>query len=203
MYPLVKSFYPFKSWLAARANCYDAPMLMKPFSIQVLILKHKASQIDKMMTTSKETSKWISTNKRNSTEKPMSKRLLAELATIMEFSTPKERLKFLPKLEVRFKYQVDIDVDNFNKLCVKSNNEKSMQSTEMLSRKVYTGYIKDPFNKKTTMTYLKETLPGYKVPNLECNVNCSLPLYGVSYKTSPMIFSRTEQLKKLGNISTT
>jgi hypothetical protein len=89
-------------------NRYNAPMLMKPFLVQVLIPKHKASQIDKMMTTLKETSKWISTNKRNSAEKPMSKRLSEELATIMEFSTPKDRLTFQPKLEVHFKYQLTL-----------------------------------------------------------------------------------------------
>jgi hypothetical protein len=64
---------------------------MKPFSVQVLVPKHKASHIDKMMTTLKETSKWISTNKRNSAEKPMSKRLSEELATILEFSTPQNK----------------------------------------------------------------------------------------------------------------
>ncbi len=44
-------------------------MLQTPFLVQVLIPKHGASQIDKMMTTLKESSKWISTNKRNSAER--------------------------------------------------------------------------------------------------------------------------------------
>jgi hypothetical protein len=125
-------------------NCYDAPVLVKPSLVQVLIPKHKASQIDKMMTTLKETSKWISTNIRNSAEKPMSKRLSDELATIMKFSIPKERLPFQPKLEAHFKYQVDIDVDKFNKQCVKSKNKKLMEFAEMLSSKVYTDISRTP-----------------------------------------------------------
>ncbi len=38
-------------------NDYEAPMLQTPFSVQVLILKHGASQINDMMTTLKENSK--------------------------------------------------------------------------------------------------------------------------------------------------
>ncbi len=52
----------------------------------------------------------------------------------------------------------------------------------MLSSKVYTDYIKDPFNTETTMTYLRETLPRHKVHGLECNFNRSLPPYGISYE---------------------
>jgi hypothetical protein len=43
----------------------------------------------------------------------MSKRQAEDLATIMKFSTPKERLTFRRKLEAPFKYQVDMDVDTF------------------------------------------------------------------------------------------
>jgi hypothetical protein len=58
-----------------------------------------------------------------------------------------------------------------------------MQFAEMLLSKVYTDYIKDPFNKETTMTYLRETSPRYKVPNHECNIDCSLPPYNISYES--------------------
>jgi hypothetical protein len=44
-------------------NDYEAPMLQTPFLVQVLITKHRASQINDMMTMLKENSKWISTNK--------------------------------------------------------------------------------------------------------------------------------------------
>jgi ribosomal protein S7 len=94
-------------------NDYEAPMLQTPFLVQVIIPKHGASQIDDMMTTFKENSKWISTNKRNSAEKTMAKRLSEELAIIMDFSKPKERSKFRPKLHAKFKYQVDMDSDKF------------------------------------------------------------------------------------------
>ncbi len=75
-------------------NDYEAPMLQTPFLVQVLIPKHGASQIDNMMTMLKENSTWISTNKRNSAEKTMAKRLSEELAIIMDFSKPKERSNF-------------------------------------------------------------------------------------------------------------
>jgi hypothetical protein len=75
-------------------NDYEAPMLQTPFLVQVLIPKLRASQINNMMTTLKENSQWISTNKRNSTEKTIAKRLSEELAIIMDFSKPKERSKF-------------------------------------------------------------------------------------------------------------
>ncbi len=71
-------------------NHYQAPMLQTDLLVQVLIPKHEASQINDMMTTLKENSKWISTNKKNLAEKTMAKRLSEELAIIMEFSTPKE-----------------------------------------------------------------------------------------------------------------
>ncbi len=72
-------------------NDYEAPMLQTPFLVQVLIHKHRASQINNMMTMLKENSKWISINKRNSAEKTVAKRLSEELAIIMDFSKPKER----------------------------------------------------------------------------------------------------------------
>jgi hypothetical protein len=70
---------------------FDAPMLMSPFSVQVVLPAHKKLQIDALMNTLKESSIWISTNKKLSAEEPMSKRLADELTTIMEFSTPLQR----------------------------------------------------------------------------------------------------------------
>jgi hypothetical protein len=75
-----------------------------------------------------------------------------------------------------------MDVDTFNKKCGKNKSKKLMEFAEMLSSKVYTDYINDPFNTETTMTYLRETLPCHKVFGLECNVNRSLPQYGISYE---------------------
>jgi hypothetical protein len=137
-------------------NRFEATMLMTPFTVQVLIPKHNTSQIDNMITTLKETSKWISTNKRTSAEKPISKRLAEELTTIMTFSTPHQREYFQPKLEAKFKYQVDCDKDKFDKICNKQNGNKWVMLPEMLSSKDFSKYIKDPFNKDTTNEYLKK-----------------------------------------------
>jgi hypothetical protein len=43
-------------------------------------------------------------------------------------------------------------------------------------------YIKEPFNKETTMKYLKETLLQNKVPGCKSTIQWSLPPYGISYK---------------------
>ncbi len=82
---------------------FDAPMLMNPFSVQLLLPAFKKLQIDALMNTLKESSMWISTNKKFSTEKPISKRLADELTTIMEFSTPVQRNKYGPIPEEQFK----------------------------------------------------------------------------------------------------
>jgi hypothetical protein len=42
---------------------FDAPMLMNPFLVQVLLPAHKKLQIDALMNTLKESRMWISTNK--------------------------------------------------------------------------------------------------------------------------------------------
>ncbi len=73
---------------------FDAPMLMNPFSVQLLLPAHMKLQIDTLMNTLKESSMWISTNKKLSAEKPISKRLADELKMIMEFSTPVQRNKY-------------------------------------------------------------------------------------------------------------
>jgi hypothetical protein len=73
---------------------FDAPMLMNPFSVQLLLPVHKKLQIDALMNTLKESSMWISTNKKLSAEKPILNWLADELTTIMEFSTPVQRNKY-------------------------------------------------------------------------------------------------------------
>ncbi len=75
-------------------NQFNTPMLMTAFLVQVLLPKHKNFQIDTLMTTLKEISMWISTNKNLSAEKPISKWLADEVTTIMEFSTPHQRNKY-------------------------------------------------------------------------------------------------------------
>jgi hypothetical protein len=54
---------PSKHLYGILDNCFEAQMLIKPFSVQVLFLKQNNSQIHKMMTTLKKTSEWISNNK--------------------------------------------------------------------------------------------------------------------------------------------
>jgi hypothetical protein len=83
---------------------FDAPMLMNPFSVQLLLPSHKQLQIDALMNTLNASSMWISTNKKLSAEKPISKRLADELKTIMEFFTPIQRNKYRPIPEEQFKY---------------------------------------------------------------------------------------------------
>ncbi len=161
-------------------NDYETPMLQTPFLVQVLILKHGAFQINNMMTTLKENSKWMSTNKRNSAEKTMAKRLSEELAIIMDFSKPKEKTKFWPKLHAKFKYQVDMNSNKFFKKYKKTDAEMELQFAEMLTSKIYMDFIKDPFNKETTMKYLKETSPQNKVPGCKSTIQRSLPPYGIS-----------------------
>jgi hypothetical protein len=98
---------------------FDTPILINPFLVQVLLLAHKKLQIDALMNTLKESSMWISTNKKLSAEKPISKRLADELTMIMEFSTPLQRKKYRPIPEEQFKYQSDVEKNRFQKLCSK------------------------------------------------------------------------------------
>jgi hypothetical protein len=89
-------------------NQFDAPMLMTAFSAQVLVSKCKNFQIGTLMTMLKQSSMWISTNKKLSAEKPISKWLADELTTIIECSTPHQINKYQPVPEEQFKYQVNI-----------------------------------------------------------------------------------------------
>ncbi len=100
-------------------NQFNAPMLMTSFLVQVLVPKHKNFQIDTLMTTLKQSSMWISTNKKLSADKPILKWLTDELTTIIECSTPHQRNKYWPVPEEQFKYQIDIDKDKFDNVCKK------------------------------------------------------------------------------------
>jgi hypothetical protein len=77
-------------------------MLMNPFPVQVLLPSNKKLKIDALMTTSKVTSMWISTNKKLFAEKSISKWLAEEFTKIMEFSTTSQKNKYLPIPEGRF-----------------------------------------------------------------------------------------------------
>jgi hypothetical protein len=61
----------------------------------------------------------------------MAKRLSEELEIIMDFSKPKERSKFWPKLQAKFKYQVDMDSDKFCKKYKKTDAKMELQFAEM------------------------------------------------------------------------
>jgi hypothetical protein len=115
------------------------------------------------MNTLKESSVWISTNKKLSTEKPISKRLAEELTKITEFSTPLQRSKYRPISEGQFKYQSDVEKSKFDKLCLKQGKQYYAQYPELLASDEYTNYIKDPFNRDRTSTYLTKTSPCQKV----------------------------------------
>ncbi len=56
-----------------------------------------------------------------------------------------------------------------------------MQFAIMLSSNVYTKYIKNPFNKETTMGYWEEILPCSK--NVLSKNGSLLPPYGVSFES--------------------
>jgi hypothetical protein len=67
------------------------------------------------MNTLKESSMWISTNKKLSAEKPISKWLADELSMIVKFSTPLQRNKYRPIPEEQFKYQSDVEKISFKR----------------------------------------------------------------------------------------
>ncbi len=88
--------YPIQAINSILDKEFDAPMLMNPFPVQVLLPSNKKLKINALMTTLMETSKGISTNKKLSAEKSISKRLAEELTKIIEFSTPLQRNKYWP-----------------------------------------------------------------------------------------------------------
>ncbi len=159
---------------------FDTPMLMTAFSAQLLVPKHKNFPINTLMTMLKQSSMWISTNKKLSAEKPISKRLADILTMIMEFSTPHQGNKYRPVPEEQFKYQVDIDKDKFDNVW-KKKGEHWMQYPQVLSSDNYTNYIKDPFNRDKTMTNLKETSPHSRVKRTKGDT--SFPLHGITYES--------------------
>ncbi len=107
---------------------FNAPMLRNPFLVQVLLPAQKKLQIDALMNTLKESSTWISTNKKLSVEKPISKQLADELTMIMEFSTPLQRNKYWPIPEEQFKYQSDVEKTGL-KSHARNRENNTMRST--------------------------------------------------------------------------
>jgi hypothetical protein len=134
-----------------------------------------------LMNTLKESSMWISTNKKLSAEKPISKRLADELTTIMEFSTPIQRNKYQPIPEEQFKYQSDVDKNKFEKLCSKQSKQSYAQYPGLLASDDYTNYINDPFNKDKTSTYLTLLSPRHKLSGTKGER--SFPPFGITYKS--------------------
>jgi hypothetical protein len=98
----------------------------------------------------------------------------------MEFSTPHQRNKYRPVTEKHFKYQVDIAKDKFDNVC-KKKGEHWMQYPQLLSSDKYTNYVKDPFNREKTMTYLRETLPRSRVKGTKGDT--SFPPYDITYES--------------------
>jgi hypothetical protein len=154
---------------------------MNPFLVQVLLPAHKKLKIDALMNTLKESSSWISTNKKLSAEKSISKWLADEPTMIMEFSTPLQRNKYQPIPEEQFKYQSDVEKNRFEKLCSKQGEQYYAQYPGLLASDDYTYYIKDPLNKDKTSTYLRATLPRYKVSGTKGER--SLPPYRITYES--------------------
>ncbi len=56
-----------------------------------------------------------------------------------------------------------------------------MQYPQVLSSDEYTNYIKDPFNREKTMTYLRETLPRSRVKGTKGDT--IFLLYGITYES--------------------
>jgi ribosomal protein S7 len=73
---------------------FKAPMLMTTFPVDILVPSQNKLNINTITTTLKDASQWISTNKKLSADKSISKRLAEELANIMDFSNPTDRNKF-------------------------------------------------------------------------------------------------------------
>jgi hypothetical protein len=94
---------------------FDAPMLTNHIQVQILHPKNKRFKIDPSKKILKQMSMWISTNKKLSAEKPISKRLADELTMIMDFSTPVQRNKYRTIPEERFKYQSDVEKISFKR----------------------------------------------------------------------------------------
>ena len=73
---------------------FKAPMLMTTFPVEILVPSQNKLNINTITTTLKDASQWISTNKKLSADKSISKWLAEELANIMDFSNPTDRNKF-------------------------------------------------------------------------------------------------------------
>jgi ribosomal protein S7 len=70
---------------------FKAPMLMTTFPVEILVPSQNKLNINTITTTLKDASQWISTNKKLSADKSISKRLAEELANIMDFSNPTDK----------------------------------------------------------------------------------------------------------------
>jgi hypothetical protein len=124
---------------------------------------------------------WISANKKLSAEKPISKGLADELTTIMEFSTPIQRNNYQPIPEGQFKYQSDVVNNKFEKLCSNQGKQSYAQYPGLLASDEYTNYIKDPFNKDNSSTYLNLSLSHHRVSGTKGEG--SFPPFKISYKS--------------------
>ena len=89
---------------------------------------------------------WISTNKKLSADKSISKRLAEELTKIMDFSKPTDRNKFRPDCRELFFYQSDLDKTKFEKACLKSSESGCTGYSTLIDCEEFKNYINNPFN---------------------------------------------------------
>ncbi len=68
--------------------------------------------------------------------------------------------------------------NRFENLCSKQGEQYYAQYPGLLASDDYTNYIKDPFNKDKTSTYLRVTSPHYKVSGTKGEP--SFPPYGIT-----------------------
>jgi hypothetical protein len=59
-----------------------------------------------------------------------------------------------------------------------------LQFAEMLTSKIYMDYIKDPFNKETTMKYLKETSQQHKSLAVKAPFNRAYTIWNFLQKSN-------------------
>ena len=125
---------------------FDASMLMKSFPVQILVLSKDKLNISTITTTLKAASMWISTNKKLSADKSISKWLAEELTKIMDFSKPTDRNKFRPDCRELFFYQSDLDKTKFEKACLKSSESGCTGYSTLIDCEEFKNYINNPFN---------------------------------------------------------
>ena len=74
-----------------------------------------------------------------------------------------------------------MEKNRFEKLCSKQGEQYYAQYPGLLASDDYTNYIKDPFNKDKTSTYLRVTSPHYKVS--ETKGERHFPPFRISYES--------------------